>query len=207
MRSFCFWLLIIIICKPPKYTKSHRYSNSDKQRIERNTLHKEALYIELANLLLDDVIVASNTSALNIFEIVPKNLLPQQLICHWYSPPQLIPLVEVVKSEEAPQEYLAIPLPYNERKDFCSMAPSLWHGRRCNSIRYWHNGCFERLGGRWNYGYGSRGRRRSLQHCYSYSKRRRFWRQCQLYSSYNILIYRTLPVRNSTTQKEPELSR
>ena len=51
-----------------------------------------------------DVIIASNTSAMNIFEIVPEQLLPQQLICHWYSPPQLIPLVEVVKSEQAPQE-------------------------------------------------------------------------------------------------------
>ena len=36
---------------------------------------------------------------------MPEQLLPQQIICHWYAPPQLIPLVEVVKSEQAPQEY------------------------------------------------------------------------------------------------------
>ncbi len=65
---------------------------------------KAALYEELAKCVDKETILASNTSALNIFEIVPEALLPQQLICHWYSPPQLIPLVEVVKSDAAPQE-------------------------------------------------------------------------------------------------------
>jgi 3-hydroxybutyryl-CoA dehydrogenase len=69
---------------------------------------KEELYNELAGILPADVIVASNTSALNIFEIVPQKLLPQMIICHWYAPPELIPLVEVVKSEQAPQEYADI---------------------------------------------------------------------------------------------------
>ena len=75
------------------------------ETIVENKDAKTELYQQLAGLVAgSDVIVASNTSALNIFEIVPENLLPQQLICHWYSPPQLIPLVEVVKSEQAPQE-------------------------------------------------------------------------------------------------------
>ncbi len=65
---------------------------------------KEELYEKIAAVVADDVIIASNTSALNIFEIVPKKLLPQLIICHWYAPPHVIPLVEVVKSEEAPQE-------------------------------------------------------------------------------------------------------
>ncbi len=69
---------------------------------------KQELYAQLAEVLPSDVIVASNTSALNIFEIVPEKLLPQMIICHWYAPPELIPLVEVVKSEQAPQEYADI---------------------------------------------------------------------------------------------------
>lgn len=69
---------------------------------------KEALYAELAEIVPADVIIASNTSALNIFEVVPEKLLPQQIICHWYAPPHVIPLVEVVKSEQAPQEYADI---------------------------------------------------------------------------------------------------
>ena len=69
---------------------------------------KEALYAQLAEIVPEDVIIASNTSALNIFEVVPEKLLPQQIICHWYAPPHVIPLVEVVKSEQAPQEYADI---------------------------------------------------------------------------------------------------
>lgn len=69
---------------------------------------KVELYEQLSKLVPSGVIIASNTSALNIFEIVPECLLPQQIICHWYAPPQMIPLVEVVKSEQAPQEYADI---------------------------------------------------------------------------------------------------
>ena len=69
---------------------------------------KEELYAKLAACIPSDVIVASNTSALNIFEVVPEQLLPQMIICHWYAPPHVIPLVEVVKSEQAPQEYADI---------------------------------------------------------------------------------------------------
>ena len=65
---------------------------------------KKTVYQELLQYITEDTIVASNTSALNIFEVVPKEMLPHQLIVHWYGPAQLIPLVEVVKSEEASQE-------------------------------------------------------------------------------------------------------
>lgn len=79
-----------------------------QETIVENKDAKTDLYKQLAACVGPDVIIASNTSALNIFEIVPEQLLPQQIICHWYAPPQLIPLVEVVKSEQAPQEYADI---------------------------------------------------------------------------------------------------
>ncbi|MDD6189200.1 MAG: 3-hydroxyacyl-CoA dehydrogenase family protein [Clostridiales bacterium] len=79
-----------------------------QETIVENKDAKIALYDQLAACVPADVIIASNTSAMNIFEIVPEKLLPQQIICHWYAPPQLIPLVEVVKSEQAPQEYADI---------------------------------------------------------------------------------------------------
>lgn len=79
-----------------------------QETIVENKDAKVALYDQLAACVPEDVIIASNTSALNIFEIVPEKLLKQQIICHWYAPAQLIPLVEVVKSEQAPQEYADI---------------------------------------------------------------------------------------------------
>lgn len=78
------------------------------ETIVENRDAKSDLYKQIAEIVKDDVIVASNTSAMNIFEVVPEKLLPQQIICHWYSPAQLLPLVEVVKSEQAPQEYVDI---------------------------------------------------------------------------------------------------
>ncbi len=79
-----------------------------QETIVENRDAKAALYQQLAACVGPEAIIASNTSAMNIFEVVPEKLLPQQIICHWYAPPQLIPLVEVVKSEQAPQEYADI---------------------------------------------------------------------------------------------------
>lgn len=86
-----------------------------QETIVENKDAKIALYQQLASCVGSDVIIASNTSAMNIFEIVPEKLLPQQIICHWYSPAQLIPLVEVVKSEQAPQEYADIAMSLLEK--------------------------------------------------------------------------------------------
>ena len=79
-----------------------------QETIVENKDAKIELYDQLAACVPEGVIIASNTSAMNIFEVVPEKLLPQQIICHWYAPPELIPLVEVVKSEQAPQEYADI---------------------------------------------------------------------------------------------------
>lgn len=79
-----------------------------QETIVENRDAKAALYEQLAVCAPEGAIIASNTSALNIFEVVPESLLPRLCIAHWYAPPQLIPLVEVVKSEQAPQEYADI---------------------------------------------------------------------------------------------------
>ena len=76
-----------------------------QETIVENREAKAELYEKLVKSAKPDAILASNTSAMNIFEVVPEALLPQQIICHWYAPPQLIPLVEVVKSEQAPEGY------------------------------------------------------------------------------------------------------
>lgn len=65
---------------------------------------KRSVYQQLDQLLPLDVIVASNTSALNIFDLVPQRRLPHTVIAHWYAPANVIPLVEVVgnpQTEEA----------------------------------------------------------------------------------------------------------
>ena len=76
-----------------------------QETIVENRDAKTELYEKVAACVSPDAIIASNTSGLNVFELVPEKLLPQMTIAHWYSPPQLIPLVEVLKSEQAPEEY------------------------------------------------------------------------------------------------------
>jgi 3-hydroxybutyryl-CoA dehydrogenase len=78
------------------------------ETIVENREAKIELFAEIDREARGDCIIASNTSALNVFELVPPARLPQTVIAHWYAPPQLIPLVEVVKSETAPEAYTAI---------------------------------------------------------------------------------------------------
>ena len=75
------------------------------ETIVENKDAKAALYAQIDAIATRDCIIASNTSALNVFELIPEGRLNQMVIAHWYAPPQLIPLVEVVKSEQAPQDF------------------------------------------------------------------------------------------------------
>jgi 3-hydroxyacyl-CoA dehydrogenase len=79
-----------------------------QETIVENKQAKIDLFQEVDKYVADDCIIASNTSGLNVFDLVPEKRLPQMVIAHWYSPAQLIPLVEVVKGDKAPQEYADI---------------------------------------------------------------------------------------------------
>jgi 3-hydroxybutyryl-CoA dehydrogenase len=59
---------------------------------------KRALYAEIDALAPIDVIIASNTSGLDIFPLVPERRLARTLIAHWYSPPYLVDLCDIVGS-------------------------------------------------------------------------------------------------------------
>lgn len=65
---------------------------------------KRSVYQQLDELLPMGTIIASNTSALNIFEIMPERRLPDTIIAHWYAPANVIPLVEVVGDEHTKPE-------------------------------------------------------------------------------------------------------
>jgi 3-hydroxybutyryl-CoA dehydrogenase len=56
---------------------------------------KRALYTQLATMMEPDAILASNTSNLDIFPLVPEALKPRTVIAHWYTPPYLCDLVDL----------------------------------------------------------------------------------------------------------------
>src|SRR5271165_234905 len=57
---------------------------------------KRTLFARLESLLSPTAILASNTSQLDIFPLVPDSLQKRTLIAHWYTPPYLVDLVDVV---------------------------------------------------------------------------------------------------------------
>ena len=57
---------------------------------------KRTLFGQLDTLLDDTAILASNTSYLDVFPLVPARRLPRFLILHWYTPPYLVDLVDIV---------------------------------------------------------------------------------------------------------------
>ena len=61
---------------------------------------KQELYEKLDAMLPECVIIASNTSYLDIFTLMPKRRLPHTVIAHFYAPAHILPLVEVVKGDE-----------------------------------------------------------------------------------------------------------
>jgi 3-hydroxybutyryl-CoA dehydrogenase len=65
---------------------------------------KKELFESLDALCPENAIFTSNTSYLNIYEIVPQRRLPQTVIAHWFAPPHIIPLVEVVKGPDTSPE-------------------------------------------------------------------------------------------------------
>jgi 3-hydroxybutyryl-CoA dehydrogenase len=57
---------------------------------------KKSIFSILSRNCREDAILASNTSGLDIFSIVDVSKPERLIITHWFAPPHIIPLVEVV---------------------------------------------------------------------------------------------------------------
>ena len=70
------------------------------ETIVENEPAKKEIFARLDSVCPSKTLLASNTTALNIFDFVETSRPDKILIAHWYTPPQLIPLVDVVKGPE-----------------------------------------------------------------------------------------------------------
>jgi 3-hydroxybutyryl-CoA dehydrogenase len=61
---------------------------------------KRALYEQLDALAPAEAIFASNTSHLDIFPLIPAARQRRAMIAHWYTPPYLVDLVDVIPGPE-----------------------------------------------------------------------------------------------------------
>ncbi|UCC19859.1 MAG: 3-hydroxyacyl-CoA dehydrogenase family protein [Promethearchaeota archaeon] len=69
---------------------------------------KEELFEELNQNCREDTILASNTSGLNIFEIVDVQNPERLIIHHWFCPAYILPLVEIVPGSKTSKEVIDV---------------------------------------------------------------------------------------------------
>lgn len=65
---------------------------------------KQAVFAELDRLCPAGVALASNTSYLDIFPLIPARRQERALVLHWYTPPYIVDLVDVVPGPETDPE-------------------------------------------------------------------------------------------------------
>lgn len=74
------------------------------EAIVENAEAKRALYARLAGRTPAHAVLASNTSFLDIFPLLPETFKDRAFIAHWYTPPYIIDLVDVVPAPGTPDE-------------------------------------------------------------------------------------------------------
>lgn len=78
---------------------------------------KQTLYERLHALCPEHTIFASNTSYLNIFELMCAQRQSHTVIAHWFAPPHIIPLVEVVRGPQTSQNAMELTVALLKRVD------------------------------------------------------------------------------------------
>jgi len=66
---------------------------------------KEDIFEDLDDIAPEDAILATNTSGLNITRLATTTDRPEQVVgTHWFNPPMLMELVEVIMTDDTPSE-------------------------------------------------------------------------------------------------------
>jgi 3-hydroxybutyryl-CoA dehydrogenase len=65
---------------------------------------KEEMFTRLDKICPAGAILASNTSYMDIFKFVETERPEKVLITHWFAPPHIVPLVEIVRGPQTSQE-------------------------------------------------------------------------------------------------------
>jgi 3-hydroxybutyryl-CoA dehydrogenase len=69
---------------------------------------KKEVFAQLDKYCPPRTLLASNTTYLNIFDLVETSRPDKVLIAHWYAPPQIIPLVDVVKGPQTDEANIGL---------------------------------------------------------------------------------------------------
>ncbi|MBN2283681.1 MAG: 3-hydroxyacyl-CoA dehydrogenase family protein [Deltaproteobacteria bacterium] len=69
---------------------------------------KKKVFSELAGLIPEDAIIASNTSGLDVFSFAEIKRPERLVVAHWFAPAHIIPLVEVVPGPKTAPEAVQV---------------------------------------------------------------------------------------------------
>jgi 3-hydroxybutyryl-CoA dehydrogenase len=77
---------------------------------------KESLFLKLSEICSEKAIFASNTSSLDVFKIAKKiKNLERLIIHHWFAPPHIIPLVEIVPGRKTSKNIIDLSIKIMEK--------------------------------------------------------------------------------------------
>jgi 3-hydroxybutyryl-CoA dehydrogenase len=76
------------------------------ETVAENRDVKREIFGQLDKICGPETLFTSNTSSLKIFNLVPESRLPNTLIAHFFAPPHIVPLVEVVRGEKTKGEVM-----------------------------------------------------------------------------------------------------
>jgi 3-hydroxybutyryl-CoA dehydrogenase len=77
------------------------------EAVSENMDLKQRIFAELDHLCTPDTILCSNTSVMSITEIASKAQRRERILgTHWWNPPYLVPLVEIVRTVDTAQQYI-----------------------------------------------------------------------------------------------------
>ena len=80
------------------------------ETVVENRESKIEVFSQLDKLCPSKTLLASNTTSLNVFDFIKTSRPGNVLIAHWYTPPQIIPLVDVVKGPETSEDSVQVML-------------------------------------------------------------------------------------------------
>lgn len=84
--------------------KASKRANLVVEAVNEDRNIKRKVYSQLDEFCSEETIFASNTSELNIFKVVDVKNPERLIIHHWFRPPYIIPLVEIVAGRKTSPE-------------------------------------------------------------------------------------------------------
>jgi 3-hydroxybutyryl-CoA dehydrogenase len=87
------------------------------EAVSENRDIKRAVFNEVDQNAPAESYIWSNTSTLNVYELIPEARQERSVIAHWFAPPHIIPLVEVVKGPQTSAQTVELALELLEQQD------------------------------------------------------------------------------------------